>query len=281
MVSPINTNIFNQVGDALGFTGSSPTSLSVGKITDAFSKYIVKPLNAYGFGGFIFDVEGETTVQRRAEITDHYTEANEAIQDHMAIKPKRVTLRSYVGELVYREDNATPTNLQSLTRKLTTVNSYIPALTDAAQLIKKTITNASSFNFDNIDLGLVNKGVDLWGLTKNLNPPIERQQQAYMYFCALQDGKIPVSLQTPFEFMTNMLVEDIVATQDETTRYVSDFSITLKELRTASTSGIFSEAAGALQGRAGAQRAETSNNGKVQGVEKPVSILYGLLGKVF
>ncbi len=43
------------------------------------NKYIVKPKNAKGIGGFVFDYEGETNVTFQADITDHYLETNDAV----------------------------------------------------------------------------------------------------------------------------------------------------------------------------------------------------------
>ena len=60
-------------------------------LIDSLKQYVVTPLNAFGVGGFVFDSEGDTTVNLSADITDHYLEDNTSVQDHIAIKPKRVT----------------------------------------------------------------------------------------------------------------------------------------------------------------------------------------------
>ena len=52
-----------------------------------------------------------------------------------------------------------------------------------------------------------------------------------MYFKVFWEKKILFSVQTPFEFLQNMAIESIIARQDETTRYISDFTITLKQMR--------------------------------------------------
>jgi hypothetical protein len=210
-------------------------TLEIAQITANFDKYIVRPLNAFGLGGFVFDVEGESTVTLTSEITDHFTEDN-AVQDHIAIRPKRVILRNYVGELVFRLDPDNDTPLQKVVQKLTILNGYLPELSDAASQAKSVYENGiGNLNFDIITGANVSKAVDLWALVKNLTPPISRQEQAYMYFKALQEQKIIVSVQTPFEYMTNMAVESVISFQDDNSRFISDFSITLKEIRTAPT----------------------------------------------
>ncbi len=202
-----------------------------------FNSYVVTPINAFGLGGFVFDIEGETTASLGADATDHYVENNVAIQDHIAIKPKRFVLHSYVGELVYREDNQTDTILQNVVQKLTTLNSFLPVLAAGAEQVYAAIDNASisDISLNSLKADNINQVANLWGLVKNMNPNASRQMQAYMYFKALMEQKILVSMQTPFEFLTNMMILDVVAVQGEKTKYMTDFVLTLKHLRFAQT----------------------------------------------
>lgn len=261
-------------------------SLDFSLIQQSFNKYVVRPINAFGLGGFVFDVDGEATVNLTTEITDHYTEDNAAIQDHIAVKPKRVVLRNYVGELIDRRDNNTNTLLQNITQKLTIASGYLPALASATKQAKSIFEGGiGPSSLKRLTDVTVNQVVDLWGATKNLTPPIERQAQAYMFFKALCEQKILFSVQTPFEYMTNMAIESIAAYQGEESKYISDFSITLKEMRFAKTSTVAfdpakyksgastqsvststGKAATAYQGRTGTQRAPVVNRGKMQGI---------------
>ncbi len=205
-------------------------------LANSVNQYIVTPVNAFGLGGFVFDNEGETSINLTSEITDHYLEDNSAIQDHISIRPKKLTLKSYVGELVYREDDASNTFVQKVVQKLTTLASYLPTLTTAAtqaiDFIKEE--KVSDFSLGNVTLETVNKTTDYWAFIKNLGNQASRQQQAYMYFKALQEGKFLVSVQTPFEFLNNMAIESVLAVQSENSKYISDFSIVLKQIRTVS-----------------------------------------------
>lgn len=237
------------------------TGLDISLIKDSFSQYIVSPLNAFGLGGFVFDIEGDTTINLTAEITDHYIENNSAIQDHIAIKPQKISLHNYVGEVVYRLDNTTNTPTQNVTQKLTVLNEYVPILSAAATQaynlsqsnnLIDTLTN--SFNKSNIQ-STVSSAASLWENIKNLAPTTSKQQQAYMFFKALFEQKILVSLQTPFEFISNLAIEAIAATQTEDSKYISDFSITLKKIRTVSSATVvfnpddfFGSAAAQIQG---------------------------------
>jgi len=216
-------------------------------LTDSFSKFIVTPINEFGIGGFVFDNEGDTTLNLTAEITDHYTEDNRSVQDHIAIKPKRLTLKGYVGELVYYSPQNDGGFVQKAVQKLTTVSSFLPQLSAAATQATALIQQARDGNLslDNVSLESVNKILDLWGLAKNLGANDSKQQRAYMYFKALYEQKILSSIQTPYEFLSNMAIESIIAMQDERTKFVSDFTITFKQIRTAGiVNGVASQQGG-------------------------------------
>lgn len=200
------------------------------------NQYLVRPINAFGIGGFVFDIEGETTVNLSTEITDHFVEDATTIQDHIAIKPKKLTLKSYVGELVYRQDDTTDTFVQKVARKLTEVSSYLPLLTSMSQQaldVKENGLDAQVLK-NPLSSKTINRVTDYWAFVKNMMSSASKQQQAYMYFKALMESKMLVSVQTPFEYMNRMAIESITAIQQEGEKYVSDFSITLKEIRTAS-----------------------------------------------
>lgn len=201
-------------------------------LVDSFDKYVVRPINAFGLGGFVFDVEGDTTVTLSSEITDHYLEDNSPVQDHISVQPKKVTLNTYVGELVFqRDDQSSGDFVQKVARKLTVLNSFLPDLSNAAKQIVDGVKNSDEFSLENVTLESVNKATDYYAFVKNISPPVNRQEQAYLYFKALQEGKFLVSVQTPFEFMNNMAIESIVAEQPEGSRFISNFSITLKQIR--------------------------------------------------
>lgn len=249
------------------------TSLEV--LKEGLDRYIVRPANALGFGGFVFDVEGETNITLESDITDHYVEDNSAIQDHWAVRPVRVSLKSYVGEVVNRTESSTVGDLQKVVTKLTTVIDYLPQVTSTAERIKGQLEEGASFD------EAVESAANLWELTKDLNPSATAQQKAYLYFKALQQQRMLVSLQTPFEFLQNMAIESLVARQGEDSRSISDFSITLKQVRTASFVTVPFNAAN-YQSRNGLQRQEPEEKGKVQGRDS--SLLYdgiGELGKLF
>jgi hypothetical protein len=258
---------------------NNPINLNV--FQEALTGYVVTPLNAFGIGGFVFDTEGETTANLTAEITDHFVEDGSTISDHIAIKPKKITLKNYVGELVYRQDDSTDTFVQKVARKLTTVSNYLPEITTMAQQVLD-LRRSGNFleSLGNLNVSkTINRVSDFWALSKNLLSGQSKQQQAFMYFKAMYEQKLLLSVQTPFEFMNSMAIESITAIQNDGEKYVSDFTITLKQIRTAKeiyaskgsvkiiTDGTVDEITEFMQERAPAQYADVSNQGNIPGLE--------------
>jgi len=208
----------------------------VSALTNAVNQYIVRPANAFGLGRFVFDIEGETTVTLKSDITDHFLEDNTTIQDHIAIKPKKVTLNTYVGELTYKPESDLTDTVETVVRKLTTINAYLPELTQATQAIvdfnAEDLTSVTD-SLESVTAQTVNKATDYYSMVQNLLNSGNKQQDAYMYFKSLMEQKILVSLQTPFEYMNNMAIESVTAFQGEESKFISNFTITLKEIRTA------------------------------------------------
>ena len=205
---------------------------SLDALTAEFQNYIVAPINAFGLGGFLFDTPGESIAHLGAEITDHYTEDNRALQDHIAIKPKKITLKGYVGELVYSTAGQDQTILQQAVQKLTVLSSYLPTLSAAATQILDTAQTPLDSSLTLSDTA------NIYGLIQNLlgaTGSEAKQQNAYTYFKALMTQGILMAVQTPWEFMTNMAIESVTAIQSEQSIYITDFSIVLKEIRIAQT----------------------------------------------
>lgn len=278
-------------------------STELNDLTAELQNYIVAPLNAFGLGGFVFDVAGEATTTLTAEITDHYTEDNKAVQDHIARKPKSIVLRGYVGELVYKQDDSSTSDiLQNVVQKLTELSAFAPVVSTALSQAQDIATNGTTgFNEDLSD------AADIYGLVQNVigaTGDMAQQQKAYLYFKACWEQGVLMGIQTPWEFLTNMAIESVVAIQTEASTTISDFSVKYKQMRFAkTTSQAYSPSAAAqadtaaanagtiatpdavgavtseqlpeLQGDASLQAPDPVSIGPVPGVVMPSSILPG------
>lgn len=206
--------------------------------------YVVAPLALFGIGGFVFDVDDEETARLSADITDHYTEDNLAVQDHIARKPRSITLKGFVGEVVYNGGaESNDSILQQLPQKLSIVSDFLPQITAATQQVQNFVQSGKDIR----DIKLAD-AADIYGLVKNLLGTITsdtpRQQQAFLYFKSCWEQGIVMAIQTPWEFLTNMTIEDIIAIRPPQSKYITDFSIRFKQLRFAQTTSAAYNAAG-------------------------------------
>lgn len=275
---------------------------NLNSLSTSLNQYVVTPLLDFGIGGFVFDIDGEARVELNNEITDHYVENNSVVQDHIAVKPKKITLRNYVGELTSPGlPSSTASTVNTVAQKLTQLGALLPALSAGATQAQSIYDQSQSGALSGGSLIAAGAGTaaNLYAMVKNLiSAQSNKQQAAYQYFKAMRDTRQIFSIQTPFEFMTNMAIESIVAVQPEDSAFISNFAITLKEIRVAATNtsnvaagqaaGVGSPAGGLtsssnaggvtaiangqppnpadLQGGLAQQAAPTINNGTVPGI---------------
>lgn len=213
-------------------TNQAPVGFSLTDITQAIQKYVVAPSTAFGLAGYLFNIEGESIAHLSADITDHYTEDNKAIQDHIAVRPKRITLKGYVGELTHNGQSLAKQLLVTVPQKLIQVAQFLPQITSGATQLQQLYSNPSSITFDTA----LSQTANIYSLVKNTFGAfgdMSKQQNAYAYFKSLMSSSTLMSIQTPWEYLTNMAIETIVAVQDERTKFITDFAVTFKEIRIA------------------------------------------------
>lgn len=226
------------------------------------NQYIVSPLADLGIAGFVFDVEDETAIDLTSDITDHYTENNTAIQDNIAVRPLSLTLSGFIGECVWRGQKDIST-LQKLAQKITTISAYLPVITASARQAYSSLTDTSQNNSQYF-ASTLNTAVDFYKTFRTLNPPKTKQAQAFNYFRALQNARTKIGIDTPYSFLPNMVIERISAVQGGASKYISDFRVTFKQIRTVSTKTVKFDPS-KYQGRTAGQASPVQSQGKVGG----------------
>lgn len=174
---------------------------------------------------FLFDYEGENSVILQSEITDHYIENNTVINDQVALRPEKYMVHGFISEL-----NDIPPRilapLKQVADKLTVLSAYTPVL---------SITAIRSFNraqqLYNIANLAVNAGVAAW----NGGTGQTKQQKAFFQFYGYWKNRTLFTVQTPWAIFKDMAIESLRAVQGEETRVITDFEITFKKMRFAST----------------------------------------------
>lgn len=190
----------------------------------------------------LFHYEGEQTAQLQSDITDHYIEDNTALQDQIALKPEEITTHGFIGEL---NDVAPPllAIAQVVADKLTSISAYTPELSITA-------LNAynQAFQLYQVTQNAINSAVQTWstligvggesvigsnGLA--LQPNQTKQQVMFQQFYGYWRNRTLFTVQTPWAIFQNMAIKSLIALQDDKTNVITDFNVTFKMIRIAST----------------------------------------------
>lgn len=225
----------------------------------------------------LFHYEGENSVSLESDITDHYIEDNSAIQDQVALKPAIITVHGFIGEL----NNVPPVGLsflKAIANQLTTVSAYTPQLTTTALiayneafLIYQTAANAVNSAVSAWSSLTGSGGENVIGST-GLQSPISftqtRQQTAFQQFYGYWNARTLFTVQTPWAIFQNMIIQKLRAVQDAESRMYTDFEVTFKTIRIASTS-LTSALAAQVQGRLNNQKADLVDAGNIPTTPMP------------
>lgn len=244
-------NTISGVSSAINVGGSALSLVGMG------SALIKGTSLKRGIDGFLFDIPLTENATYTANITDHYTEDNTAIQDHIALDPVRITLTGKVAELVYTKtqqltflsaviDRLAPLGVMSPQQQLqaqkaiSTANQTLSAI----DTLKKTFNNLSDV-FSN-------------------EPSKNAQQTAFAKIEQMFLGRALISVETPWKTYTNMAIESFSADQDSESVMESTFTISFKQVRYIGTTVNL----GSLIGRIAAQKAPENNQGIQNGENK-------------
>lgn len=199
----------------------------------------------------LFNYEGEQTVSLSSDVTDHYIEDNTAIQDQVALKPETITTSGFIGEL----NDVAPAALiplQAVAEKLVAIGSYAPQISETA-----AIAYAKAFQLYQVGSSLANSAVSSWSsltgggaqtvingattqqdIANQTNKSQTKQQIYFQQFYGYWKNRTLFTVQTPWAVFQDMIIQSLRAVQDSETRMITDFEITFKLMRFASTQSV-------------------------------------------
>jgi len=236
------------------------------------AKALVKPKNTVpGIAGFVFDIPETETIKLQALVTNHYTEANYSISDHVAFDPISITLVGLVGELVIEQDVLQQT-VQAVLDRLTSTSLLSPGLSASAQAYLTEYSRVK--NAFNSAIKQWNSFSDAVGLTGASGGKLggdvrSRQQRFYDGITSLFNSRALVTVETPWRMFGEgtdsngnesfpFIIESLEFHQEAETKDLSRVTVVLREFRTVSTTA----GAGKLSGRAVVQQAPKTEGGK-------------------
>lgn len=227
----------------------------------------------------LFQIEGENVVNLTSDITDHYVESNIAIQDQIALKPEIVKVHGYIGEL---NDVVPPTLalLQQTATTLTSIGAYGPSLSVTALLAynkallayetAENSANAAVAAFSSISSAITgNSGQEIVTNTgvfqSGANIAQNKQQSMFQQLFGYWATRTLFTIQTPWAIFSDMAILSINSVQDDKTRMVTDFEVTFKKIRTATTLTTSGGLVALQDGRALTSSASVNNLGSQSG----------------
>ncbi len=262
-------------------TGSSAVYNGISKVQDLLNgvtssnpnqgKYVLIPPKGFlgGIGGFVFDYEQDDDIMLDAEITDHYAEDNSAVQDHIALKPYRITMRGFVSELILPAPSQGIFGaMTTLQQKLGTVPAYLGKYTpQGLQKLTNSISKGVSTvqNYANEVGQYLNQAKNAAALLGGATAAPTKQQKAFITLATLRDTRQIFNVLTPWVFLSGMAIESLTMTQPEATESKSDISVTMKQMRFVSASNPAAYAAN-FQGPAAAAYQPQTNLGSTPGM---------------
>lgn len=225
-------------------------------------------------------------LELESDITDHYVEDNSTVQDHMAIKPMRYTVRGFIAEKVftplepyeyqapYRNTNKFVTATNLLSTLSPTLSSYMQTAMAAYNYVQDsynryagTISNIKDF-FSKNKTGRTINATSTRDVIKD-----SKQESALQSILALMESRTLVDIKSPYGDFNNFLIESAYIEQTDTI-WKSELVVNLKEYRSVETliTDIDSKA---YKDRYQQQMESEQNLGNVQGKDSELtSTLY-------
>lgn len=206
---------------------------------------VVNVLSSTGVAGFRFHVPEGEQVSMESDITDHYTDANTVMQDHVARRPILMTITGLQGEYFYSIHEIEDL-LANVTPVLSLVKQFVPKLSAATIQTKQnwskyreaqqglaayyaTFDKGIPLNqsFNNLWNSL--NGVDLFQLFQNLYKLKSAQARAFLYFDALWKSQAVFSVETTWKRYDNVMVQKVIALRERNAD-ITEFSVVLKQM---------------------------------------------------
>lgn len=241
---------------------------------------VINVLGATGIAGFKFHIPKQEQIKMQAEVTDHYIDTNQAVQDHVALKPITISLNGYQGDYFYSVNQIEDT-IAAVVPTLSLVKQFLPKVSAATKQIKakyyqtlkskafvKSIYDKNTNILDNISSGIdavLLNNQDLFKLAQQLYKIKSAQTRAFLFFEALWKSRAVFSVETTWKRFDNMIITSITPLRDENAD-ITDFTINLKQLNfTTSIYRNYNNTAGRRRN----QLAETAKKGLDKGREVP------------
>ena len=204
-----------------------------------------------GISGLIFDIVGRVSVKASSDVTDHFVEANYAIQDHVALKPMIVTMEGKAAELVQSYNSNFLQQIFSALGGLSPLLGLGPTFNKQDAMVYSQISTVAS-----LAQNVVNTAQSIFAIFSGAATIVTRQQTVFQYLIGMRNARQLCTVETPYAVFENMIIEDLDCEQTEETTKVSSFHVRFKQILTVQ----------AIQGTSSVGSTDSQNSGTVSTV---------------
>lgn len=247
---------------------------SAGEYLDKLQNRLVpQARDSVSIDGFVFDYAGIVSSTMGADITDHFAETNDFVNDHIGLRPKRIEMRGIVAELSQTAEDAQGV-ITRLQNALTTIPAFLGAYTPTqVGKLQAAITKAQDVE-NQLNKALA-QGRQLTKFFPSSSATQTKQQKAYAELEAKRDSRSMFQIVTPWRIYNDMVIENLGFSQDEKTKVMTDIQVTLRQMRFASVLSV-PYYLSRFEGRAAYQNSAPVNVGRNAGKKAENSLLYNL-----
>lgn len=219
----------------------------LGKVSEQYPANVLNEVKVKGVGDFLFSTNDECSIELESDITDHYVESGVAIQDHIVMRPERITLSGYIGEHIYTNPYQGGL-MQGISAPLQALTQFTPSLSSAAtKVLAKvqekinlaTAVAGYAVGTYNTVKSTVQKLLKIEPENQSLSAKMgvkdNRQTVAFRFFSSLWASRTTMMVITPYRVYESMAIEKIQMIQTGQTADESKLTITFKKIRIAET----------------------------------------------
>jgi len=188
-----------------------------------------------GFGNiYLFEKFGVTTTNTlkiSSQITTHYMENNNAVQDHWAIAPIKYTLSGLIGEVIYTPPKKAVNFVQKyINNYLEPLNILSPTFDSYTQSAINTVqaVEASLRRYEQMAVNILNN------ITKYQAAKKTNQEFLANKLIALRDNRQLVNVWTPYGQFNGLAIQEASLTQNKT-KYQSNLEVQFIQWRDVDT----------------------------------------------
>lgn len=226
--------------------------------------------------GWVFDIPTGENVDIESDTTDHYTEDNSFVNDHIVNKPIKISLVGLIGELVFKAPRAGLIGgLRQISGRLNQLSplggNYTPGF---VQTIDSVLSKAqAAANIANQSLQQVQNVPG--AVSTFYGSKTTLQRAAYNTLYGLWRNKTIFTVTTPWADHPTMVISSIGFKQDQDSNDYSTITISFKEFRFASTKLIILQGTDVANDITGVQNSDTTIQGNA-GTDDRTSLKQGV-----